>query len=178
MSSCDRGLPGRPQIRPAQPSDAAALRHIHSVAFGRSDEADLVEALIAEGYARVSLVATLGDDPVAHILFTALPLQPTNGARAIRGVALAPVAVLPERQRSGLGGALINAGLAACRAQGAEAAVVLGHADYYPRFGFSVAAAASIRAPWSGPHFMAIELVAGSLADGPLQAEYAAPFLR
>lgn len=168
----------QPRIRQAQPGDAAALRHIHTAAFGRPAEADLVEALIAEGYARVSLVALLGDEPVAHILFTDLPLQPPEGAPPIRGVALAPIAVLPAMQRRGLGAALIPAGLAACRAAGAQVAVVLGHPSYYPRFGFAAERATSIRAPWSGPSFMAQELTPGILDGRPLHAQYAAPFLR
>ncbi len=167
-----------PRIRPAEPSDRGALRHIHTSAFGRRDEADLVEALIAEGYARVSLLTTLGDEPVAHILFTALPLFALDAARTVPGVALAPLAVLPKLQRRGLGAGLIQAGLVACREQGAQVAVVLGHPSYYPRFGFSAERAQTISAPWSGPSFMALELLPGSLAGGPLAAQYAQPFLR
>lgn len=168
----------RPRIRPARPDDAAALRHIHTAAFGRPAEADLVEALLAGGYATVSLVATLGDDPVAHILFTKLPLVTLDGTDTVRGVALAPIAVLPDLQRCGLGAALIEHGLTACREAGAAAAVVLGHPDYYPRFGFSADRAKSIQAPWSGPAFMAQELTHGTLDERPRIANYAEPFLR
>lgn len=123
------------------------------------------------------MVATVGDDPVGHIVFSELPLRVANLQRTIRGVALAPVAILPALQRRGLGGTLIEAGLAACRDAGAQAAVVLGHESYYPRFGFSAALALKIRAPWSGPSFMALELVPNALAESQITAEYAPPFL-
>jgi len=167
-----------PTIRPARPDEAASLRPIHCAAFGRPAEADLVAALYAEGYVVVSLVATLGDEPIAHILFTELPLRRTDGTGVVRGLALAPVAVRPDVQRQGLGAALITAGLEHSRAAGAAAVVVLGHPDYYPRFGFRAELARAISAPWSGRSFMALELVADALAGSPLRAEYAAPFLR
>lgn len=167
-----------PTIRPARPDDSASLRHIHCAAFGRPAEAELVVALQAEGYVVVSLVATLGDEPVAHILFTELPLRRAEGLGVVRGLALAPVAVRPDVQRQGLGAALIMAGLEHSRAAGAAAVVVLGHPEYYPRFGFRAELARTISAPWSGRSFMALELVADALAGSPLRAEYAAPFLR
>lgn len=168
----------RPRIRDASLSDRDAVRAVLTAAFDRSAEAELVEALEAGGHAVASLVATLGDEPVAHILFTELPLCSPGDERRVRGVALAPVAVRPDVQKRGLGAALIEAGLKTCRARGAEAAVVLGHAAYYPRFGFSAQRAAAIRAPWSGPSFMALDLVPGALDGGSLTAAYAPPFLR
>lgn len=167
----------RPRIRDASPSDRDAVRAVVTAAFDRSAEADLVEALEAGGHVVASLVATLGDEPVAHILFTELSLDAPGEGRRVRGVALAPLAVRPDMQKRGLGAALIEAGLVACRARGAEAAVVLGHAGYYPRFGFSVQRAATLRAPWSGPSFMALDLVPGALDGGALNAIYAPPFL-
>ena len=74
------------------------------------------------------------------------------------------VAVKPGRQRDGVGIALIEAGLEACRAKGVDAVIVLGHADYYPRFGFSAELARQVRAPFSGPSFMALELTPGVLS--------------
>lgn len=167
-----------PTIRTARPDDAPSLRQIHCAAFGRPAEADLVAALYAEGYVVVSLVAALGDEPIAHILFTELPLRRTDGSGVVRGLALAPVAVRPDVQRQGLGAALITAGLEHSHAAGAAVVVVLGHAEYYPRFGFRAELARAISAPWSGRSFMALELAADALAGSPLRAEYAAPFLR
>jgi len=165
-----------PIVRAASPADRAAIRRIHEAAFGRRGEADLVEALIDGGHVVSSLVATIGDEPVGHILFTDLPLHVAESDRQLRGVALAPLAILPDLQRRGLGGALIQAGLDACRQSGAQVAVVLGHAEYYPRFGFSAPLALSIRAPWSGPSFMALELTAGALTGVEVTAVYAPPF--
>jgi putative acetyltransferase len=82
----------------------------------------------------------------------------------LHAAALAPVAVLPAFQSQGIGGDLIRAGNARCAMLGLDAIIVLGHADYYPRFGFSAAAAESLDAPFSGPSFMALELRPGSLS--------------
>lgn len=84
----------------------------------------------------------------------------------LRAAALAPVSVLPAFQKRGLGGALIRAGNARCVELGCVAIIVLGHAEYYPRFGFSPALAESLQAPFSGPHFMALEIEPGALAGG------------
>ena len=133
-------------IRPAAPADAAAIRNVVAAAFGQADEADLVaehEGVVA-----------------GHILFSRL------GIGAIVGAALAPLAVAPGRQRTGVGAALTEAGIERCQALGVPAIVVLGHADYYPRFGFSAFLAAPLEAPFSGPSFMALELAPGALAGG------------
>jgi putative acetyltransferase len=90
--------------------------------------------------------------------------------------ALAPVAVLPDHQRRGIGSALIRRGLELCRKRGCAAVLVVGHPEYYPRFGFSADLAAGVKAPFSGPVFMAIELVAGALAKLERPVRYASPF--
>jgi putative acetyltransferase len=84
--------------------------------------------------------------------------------------------VLPRWQRQGIGSALVRHGLALCRERGISAVVVLGDPAYYGRFGFSPALARGLKTPWSGPHLMAIELVAGSLGDGSVVAHYPAAF--
>jgi putative acetyltransferase len=151
-------------IRDATPSDLPAIRAIVRHAFGQADEADLVERLRADGDVLAELVA--GDDTAlrGHILYSRLAIE--RGGAALQAAALAPVAVLPAFQRAGIGAALIEAGNARCAALGLDAIVVLGHADYYPKFGFSAAAAESLQAPFSGPHFMALELVPGALKAG------------
>ena len=143
-------------VRPETPADHDAVRRIETAAFDQPDEAALVDALRADGDAAVSLVAEQDGVLVGHILFSSLSIVGAQGA--LKAVALAPVAVDPARQNQGVGGALIRAGLDACREAGFEAAVVLGHADYYPRFGFSAQAALGLKAPFSGPSFMAIDL--------------------
>lgn len=147
-------------IRPAAPTDSAAIRDVVAAAFGQPDEADLVDRLRADGDALVELVAEDDGKVIGHILFSRLGIGPIEGA------ALAPLAVAPDRQRTGVGVALTEAGLERCRELGVPAIVVLGHADYYPRFGFSAVLARSLEAPFSGPSFMAIELMPGALAGG------------
>jgi len=151
-------------IRDAAPSDHAAIRQIVRHAFGQDDEANLVEQLRADGDALVELVAASGEALQGHILYS--PLAITRGSETLHAGALAPVSVLPAFQRQGLGGDLIRAGNARCAELGLSAIVVLGHADYYPRFGFSAALAESLEAPFSGPHFMALELTPGALRGG------------
>lgn len=157
-------------IRPATRSDHDAIRAVETAAFGRPDEAGLVEALRADGDALVELVAEEDGAVVGHILFSLLATD-TGAAFA----ALAPVAVAPGRQRDGLGGALILAGLEACRARGIAAVILLGHPAYYPRFGFSAEAARQVKSPFSGPAFMGLALTPGAL-EAPVTITYARAF--
>jgi len=151
-------------IRDATPSDYAAIRQIVRHAFGQDDEANLVEQLRADGDALAELVAASDNALQGHILYSPLAIE--RAGETLRAAALAPVAVLPAFQGQGVGGALIRAGNRRCAALGLDAIVVLGHADYYPRFGFSAALAESLEAPFSGPHFMALELKLGALQGG------------
>ncbi|MEQ1820604.1 MAG: N-acetyltransferase [Terricaulis sp.] len=160
-------------ILPANPSDYAAIRQVVRHAFGRDDEANLVEQLRSNGDALVELVAASDIAIQGHILYS--PLAIVRGGETLRAAALAPVSVLPALQAKGLGGELIRAGNARCKALGCVAVVVLGHAEYYPRFGFSSSLTESLQAPFSGPHFMALEFEAGALAAGG-KVEYAKAF--
>jgi len=112
----------------------------------------------------VELVEAEGLGLSAHILYSRLLIE--RAGETLEAAALAPVSVLPGFQRKGLGKALIEAGNARCAALGLPAIIVLGSPDYYPRFGFSPAAAESLHAPFSGAHFMALELRPGALAGG------------
>jgi len=163
-------------IRPESPDDIAAIRTVNRLAFGQADEAALVDALRDGGFGVASLVAEGADRIVGHIFFSRLPIE--VGDRVIEGAALAPMAVMPDRQRQGIGSALVRAGLAACRAAGIAAVVVLGHSDYYPRFGFAARAAQGLRPPFAdaGDAFMALELVPGSLCLRDAVVRYAPPF--
>jgi len=164
------------EIRPERPGDAAAVREVNRLAFGQEDEAALVDSLRNGGHAVVSLVADDGGNIVGHILFSRLIIE--AGDRTIEAAALAPMAVLPGRQREGIGSALVRAGLEACRKAGIAAVVVLGHPDYYPRFGFSAAAARGLDCPFpgAGDAFMALELTPGSLDLRGGAVHYAPPF--
>ncbi len=148
-------------IRYADPRDYAAIRQVLLHAFRQDEEANLVERLRADGDALVELVEASDIAVQGHVLYSPLAIE--RGSETVRAAALAPVAVLPGFQSKGIGGGLIQTGNARCAALGLEAVIVLGHADYYPRFGFSAALAESLEAPFSGPHFMALELRPGAL---------------
>jgi putative acetyltransferase len=125
-------------IRPENPDDADELAVIYSTneaAFGCHDEADLVNTLRTEGAVLASLVAEIPERIVGHILFSRMSIETTR--KSVSAVALAPIAVLPEYQRRGIGGKLIRHGLDLLHARGERIVIVVGHADYYPRFGFS-----------------------------------------
>lgn len=144
------------------PAHHAQVRATVAAAFGRDEEADLVERLRADGLVRLSLVALEGGEVAGHVLFATLAVE-VDG-KEVDAVSLAPVTVRPDRQRRGIGSALIRAGLDRLRAAGCGAVVVLGHPDYYPRFGFSAPLARKLASPFPGDAFMALELTEGALS--------------
>ncbi len=111
---------------------------------------------------------------VGHILLSWLPT--VMDGRVVKALALAPMAVRPGLQKQGIGGRLIAAALQEARDAGAEAVIVLGHPDYYPRFGFSAALARNLASPFSGEAFMALELVPGALVGERGSVSYPAAF--
>ncbi len=145
-----------------------------SLAMDWPEESFLVERLRAEGAVIAALVATENERVLGHILFSELPIE--TGGSPLRAAALAPLAVAPERQRQGIGTSLVRAGLEACRENAVAAVIVLGDPDYYRRFGFSSEAARNLHAPFSGPAFMAMELVLGSLDSVAGTLRYATAF--
>jgi aminoglycoside 6'-N-acetyltransferase I len=162
-------------IRREATADEDAIRQVNRLAFGQEDEARLVDALRGGGYVRVSLVAEKASQVVGHILFSDLPIITEAGT--VPALALAPMAVLPKFQNQGIGSALVQKGLEACRQQGHRVVVVLGHAHFYPRFGFSPKLAANLDSPFSGgDSFMAVELVLGALDGVKGRVQYAPPF--
>lgn len=149
-------------IRSELPSDTEAVRAVNLAAFETSTEADLVELLRAQASPLVSLVADDSGSIVGHILFSPAVLV---GHPGVPIMGLAPMAVLPARQRGGIGSALVRAGLDACRQLGCTAVVVLGHPAYYPRFGFQPASRFALGCEYDVPDeaFMALEVEPGSL---------------
>src|SRR5262245_66383487 len=131
-----------PTTRHETPADHEAVRHVNRLAFGRDDEAGIVDALRTGGYSRMSLVAEGGGRVVGHILFSDLPILTDGGI--VPALSLAPMAVLPEYQKLGIGSTLVQEGLEVCRGAGYRIVVVLGHPHFYPRFGFSAKLAASL----------------------------------
>ena len=150
-------------IRDERPGDIAAIREVACAAFGSSVEANLIDSLRAQAAPLVSLVADDEGAIVGHILFSPVTL---SGDAHLTIMGLAPMAVAPARQRVGVGSALVRAGLARCRALGVDAVVVLGHAHYYPRFGFVPASRFGIASEYDVPDdvFMAMELKPFALA--------------
>jgi putative acetyltransferase len=135
-------------IRPERAGDGAAIRRVHERAFGRSAEADLVEAIRAtEAFVtELSLVACDEDDLVGHVLLSPVPLDP--GGKVL---ALAPLAVLPERQRQGVGALLVTAALDRAQTTDYPIVVLVGDPAYYRRFGFVGASELGIEAPFPVP---------------------------
>lgn len=160
-----------PSIRPESESDRDAVARVHRHAFGRDDEAELVERLRAGGdyLSELSLVAEHDGTVVGHVALSRARLD----GRAV--LALGPIGVLPGRQRHGVGSALMRSAVARARESGEQLVVLLGHPEYYPRFGFVPAADLGIRGDFAGPPFMALELVPGG-AGGGGRFEYAPAF--
>ncbi len=162
------------RIREEVPGDRDLIGALLDLAFGGTEESLLVERLRAESAVIAALVATENERVLGHILFSELPIE--TGGSSLRAAALAPLAVAPERQRQGIGTSLVRAGLEACRENGVAAVIVLGDPDYYRRFGFSSEAARNLHAPFSGPAFMAMELVLGNLDSVAGTLRYATAF--
>ncbi|MCB1315252.1 MAG: N-acetyltransferase [Leptospiraceae bacterium] len=132
-------------IVPANETHLEIIRKIHRRAFNQEEEAGLTIAMLHDDSAmpRVSLIAMDKDAPVGHILFTRVYIQNEAGEeRETLAHILAPMAVLPEYQKLGIGGKLIEAGIAELQRLRSELVFVLGHPDYYPRYGFIPDAAA------------------------------------
>jgi putative acetyltransferase len=171
-------------IRDELPADYAEIAAIVSAAFGREDEARLIAELRQwPGFdPALSLVAIADGALVGHILFTDITVRQSSG-NTLPAVALAPVAVRPEWQRTGVGSRLISAGLTACRERGDRLVIVVGHAAYYPRFGFRPARARGLEAPFpvNDASFMVCELAPSAASAKPVDiagmVEYPAPFL-
>jgi putative acetyltransferase len=135
-------------IREERSDDREAVRAVNEKAFGQPAEADIVDRLRKSCSDLLSLVALEGDEIVGHILFS--PAKIIGSAKTAEGMGLAPVAVLPARQRRGIGTLLIRRGIEMLRSRSCLFIVVLGHPDYYPRFGFERASAHSIASQWDG----------------------------
>lgn len=153
-------------IRRETPSDWPDIREVNEQAFGRSDEADVIELIRMWGAVTLSLVAEYDGRIVGHVLFTPAVIV-RDGRDRQRIQCLAPMAVHPEKQKQGIGTQMAKDGIDILREEGHTAIVVLGHPSYYPRFGFTPASKFGLS--WeqeaADEAFMALELLPGALDD-------------
>jgi putative acetyltransferase len=161
-------------IRPEAPGDITHIRLILRAAFAGEQEADLVDGLRRDGDLLLSMVADDAGRLVGHVGFSRVWIQ--NARSRSPGASLAPLSVMPDRRRSGIGTALVEAGHARLQTAGESIVFVLGDLAYYGRFGYSVAAAAAFDCIYAGPHFQALALT--SLAPSAGAISYAAAFDR
>ena len=164
------------EVRHERPGDEPAITRVNDAAFGQSDESRIITAVRAAGHSVLSLVAVRGDAVIGHIMFTPVSIEP-HGA-AIHALGLGPMAVMPALQRQGIGSSLVTAGLRECARVGCQAVVVIGHPEFYPRFGFRPGNSYGLRSPFEVPDevFMAAELSAGALAGRGGLVRYVAEF--
>jgi putative acetyltransferase len=155
-------------IRLEAPADYSAIRDVVTAAFGRAVEADLVDRLRAEGDSVISLVAVESGRIVGHVLFSRM-IAP------FRALGMAPVSVVPDRQRSGIGSRLIRAGLDRAAQDEWQGIFVLGEPTFYRRFGFDPALARGFNSPYAGPYLMALAL-GGAMPAAEGRIEYAPAF--
>ncbi len=163
-------------IRPETSEDVRSIRYINEQAFGRNAEAEIVEKLRKRAKLAISLVAVENDKVVGHIAFS--PVAVESKRSSFGAVALATMAVLPEYQHKGVGSQLVLAGLKECRLLGYEIIVVVGHPDYYPRFGFVTARSKGIECEFPAPDeaWMLLELNEGGLAGRKGTVKYQPEF--
>jgi putative acetyltransferase len=160
------------RIREETPEDVAAVREVNRQAFGQDEEGALVDALRASGAVLLSLVAVQDHQVVGHIMYS--PLQ----VGVVTGAALAPMAVLPDHQGQGIGSQLVRAGTSRLKESGCPFIIVVGHAHYYPRFGFTPASDWGITCEWEVPAeaFMLLVLDHARMASVSGRAVYRPEF--
>ncbi len=158
-------------IRKERESDLLVIKNINDMAFEQDNEGILVEKLRKrpEFIRELSLVAEFQGDVVGHILFFPISIKTKTGFYST--ISLAPMAVIPEFQNQGIGGQLVNEGLAKVKELGHKSVVVLGHPEYYPRFRFRKASEWKLTVPFPCPDeaMMALEFEQGTLKTGMIE---------
>jgi putative acetyltransferase len=155
-------------------ADAIGVASVVAAAFGGNGEVKLIETLRRDGEMVCEFVAATPSEIVGHVAFSRLQMR-KDGA-TLRATALAPLAVAPKIQRSGIGQALTRLALDELRAIPEDVVLVLGHPKYYRRFGFSSLLARALEAPYAGEAFMALELTPRALGDMRWKVTYARAF--
>lgn len=152
------------EIRKEEPQDMDAVRQLNLAAFDNGPEAALVDKLRASCKGYLAFVAVEDGSLVGHVLFTPATV---DGSGAV-GMGLAPMAVMPSHQRRGIGTRLVRHGLEHLRQSGCPFVIVLGHPEYYPRFGFEPASRYCLRCQWDGVPDAAFMVI---VADGSVLPE-------
>ncbi len=167
------------KIRQESKLDFKEVYKINKLAFGEEDEAKLVELLRNRNtfIPELSLVADIDNNIVGHILFTKIRIVDSN-QNEFESLALAPMSVKPEFQQRGIGGQLIKTGLDKAREMNFKSVIVLGHENYYPKFGFEPTKKWKITAPYDVPTnvFMGLELVVDGLKNISGMVQYPKEF--
>lgn len=162
------------KIRQEQPSDHKKIEEVVRLAFLNEEYSDKQEHHLvnrirqSDAYVpELSLVAVdeSNDEIIGHILLSKITIEHLN--KTVDSLALAPLSVEPKYQRKGIGSQLIHTALKRAEELGFHSVIVLGHQDYYPKFGFKRASLWNIKAPFEVPDeaFMAIELTKDSLKN-------------
>ncbi|UCE20801.1 MAG: N-acetyltransferase [Candidatus Aminicenantes bacterium] len=155
----------RLKIREETENDYPKTRGVNDLAFGQGDEGRLIEKLrqTEKFIPELSLVAELNDEIIGHILFYPVPIR--SATSTFYSLSLAPMAVTPMYQRIGIGSRLVKEGLDVAKKLGHKSVIVVGHPEYYPRFGFKPASQWKIKVSFDVPDeaFLALELVNGEL---------------
>jgi putative acetyltransferase len=151
------------EIHPEKSGDISQIRHVNDEAFGGIKESRLVDDLRDQGMLTVSLVAVLNGEVLGHIAFSPVTIE--SKISKAEAITLAPLAVLPKYQRQGIGSQLVNAGIDRCRSTGHDIIFVVGHPEYYPRFGFTQAKRKGFDCEFPAPDeaWMVLELYEGAL---------------
>ena len=136
------------EIRSETQSDYEAVRELNKLAFGQNIEGEIVDKIRSACGEILSLVAVRKGAVVGHIMFS--PLTVSCNDKEIRGMGLGPMAVLPQYQNQGIGTLLVNEGIRILNEKKTPFIVVLGHAEYYPRFGFKTASNYGLVPQWEG----------------------------
>lgn len=161
-------------VRPETARDIPAIREVVRAAFPSDDEMRLVDRLRGAGDIAHSLVCEADGFIVGHAVLSRMNVLADG--RPVAAAGLAPVSVLPECQREGIGSRLIERIIGDAAASGFQMMFVFGDLDYYARFGFSAAAAKRYRSPYAGANFMGLALVAGLPSPYEAKAIYPAAF--
>jgi len=165
-------------IRNETKKDYDQIRKINDLAFKQENEGKMVDALrkTTDFNYLLSLVAEIKGEIVGHILFYPLKIKNKNEEHTV--LSLAPIAVHPKYQNKGIGSKLVKRGLEIAKDNGFDAVIVIGHPNYYPRFGFTPAKNWNIKLPFNAPDdvFLAIELKKDSLKNCSGTVEFTKEF--